>query len=119
MDLLQLDINQCDDKFNVPNAFKGTHKCDKKSSYVSYFYLSFFLSLLLSRLFSSYIHYFSFRFFHARCAALPCVAYMRTALAALIVRARERSLVKARLVINGQAAPGGAGKHNGDFQRRH
>ncbi|KAJ8675045.1 hypothetical protein QAD02_010831 [Eretmocerus hayati] len=33
MDLLQLDINQCDDKFNVPNAFKGTHKCDKKSSY--------------------------------------------------------------------------------------
>lgn len=35
MDMLQLDINQCDDKFNVPNAFKGTHKCDKKSSYVS------------------------------------------------------------------------------------
>ncbi|CAB0033910.1 unnamed protein product [Trichogramma brassicae] len=33
MDLLQLDINQCDDKFNVPNAFMGTHKCDKKSSY--------------------------------------------------------------------------------------
>ncbi|XP_012263569.2 uncharacterized protein LOC105690392 [Athalia rosae] len=33
MDLLQLDINQCDDRFYVPNAFKGTHKCDKKTSY--------------------------------------------------------------------------------------
>lgn len=33
MDLLTLDINQCDDAFYVPNAFKGTHKCDKKSSY--------------------------------------------------------------------------------------
>ncbi|XP_046734567.1 uncharacterized protein LOC124404468 [Diprion similis] len=33
MDLLQLDINQCDDKFYVPNAFKGTHKCDRKTSY--------------------------------------------------------------------------------------
>ncbi|XP_034938319.1 uncharacterized protein [Chelonus insularis] len=33
MDLLQLDINQCDDDFYVPNAFKNTHKCDKKTSY--------------------------------------------------------------------------------------
>ncbi|XP_015589377.1 uncharacterized protein LOC107265002 [Cephus cinctus] len=33
MDLLQLDINQCDDAYYVPNAFKGTHKCDKKTSY--------------------------------------------------------------------------------------
>lgn len=33
MDLLQLDINQCDDVFHAPNAFKGTHKCDKKTSY--------------------------------------------------------------------------------------
>ncbi|KAK9305101.1 hypothetical protein QLX08_003781 [Tetragonisca angustula] len=33
MDLLQLDINQCDDNFHTPNAFKGTHKCDKKTSY--------------------------------------------------------------------------------------
>ncbi|XP_015514944.1 uncharacterized protein [Neodiprion pinetum] len=33
MDLLQLDINQCDDKFYIPNAFKGTHKCDRKTSY--------------------------------------------------------------------------------------
>ena len=33
MDLLQLDINQCDDEFYVPNAFKGTHKCDRKTSY--------------------------------------------------------------------------------------
>lgn len=36
MDLLQLDINQCDDKFYRSNAFKDTHKCDKKTSYVSY-----------------------------------------------------------------------------------
>ena len=33
MDLLQLDINQCDDAFYAPNAFKNTHKCDKKTSY--------------------------------------------------------------------------------------
>ncbi|KAK4883692.1 hypothetical protein RN001_007011 [Aquatica leii] len=33
MDLLKLDINQCPDKPYVPNAFKGTNKCDKKSSY--------------------------------------------------------------------------------------
>ncbi|KAK7868072.1 hypothetical protein R5R35_005539 [Gryllus longicercus] len=33
MDLLKLDINQCPDKFYVPNAFKDTHKCDKKTSY--------------------------------------------------------------------------------------
>ncbi|EFN88130.1 Probable G-protein coupled receptor 158 [Harpegnathos saltator] len=33
MNLLQVDINQCDDKFYRPNAFKGTHKCDKKTSY--------------------------------------------------------------------------------------
>lgn len=38
MDLLQLDINQCDDKFYRPNAFKDTHKCDKKTSYVSLYY---------------------------------------------------------------------------------
>lgn len=35
MDILQLDINQCDDSYYVPNAFKGTHKCDAKTSYVS------------------------------------------------------------------------------------
>lgn len=35
MDLLQLDINQCPDEFYEPNAFKNTHKCDEKSSYVS------------------------------------------------------------------------------------
>lgn len=33
MDLLQLDINQCPDKYYVPNAFKGTTKCDEKTSY--------------------------------------------------------------------------------------
>ena len=36
MDMLKLDINQCDEKFYVPNAFKGTHKCHRKSSYVSF-----------------------------------------------------------------------------------
>jgi len=35
MRLLELDINQCPDKFYVPNAFKDTHKCDRKTSYVS------------------------------------------------------------------------------------
>lgn len=33
MDLLKLDINQCPDKYYTPNAFKGTHKCDKRTSY--------------------------------------------------------------------------------------
>ncbi|XP_011878615.1 PREDICTED: uncharacterized protein LOC105567942 [Vollenhovia emeryi] len=33
MDMLRLDINQCDDKFYQPNAFKDTHKCDRKTSY--------------------------------------------------------------------------------------
>ncbi|KAK0092795.1 hypothetical protein PV326_000562 [Microctonus aethiopoides] len=32
MRLLNLDINQCDDKFYVSNAFKDTHKCHRKSS---------------------------------------------------------------------------------------
>ena len=39
MDLLQLDINQCPDEYYVPNAFKGTHKCDQKTSYVSFIYI--------------------------------------------------------------------------------
>lgn len=34
MDLIQLDINQCDDDYYVPNFFKGTHKCDRRTSYV-------------------------------------------------------------------------------------
>ncbi|XP_014468491.1 PREDICTED: uncharacterized protein LOC106741225 [Dinoponera quadriceps] len=33
MELLQLNIDQCDDKFYLPNAFKDTHKCDRKTSY--------------------------------------------------------------------------------------
>lgn len=33
MDLLKLDITQCPDKYYVDNAFKGTDKCDQKSSY--------------------------------------------------------------------------------------
>lgn len=35
MDLVQLDINQCPSKYYTPNAFKNTHKCDKRTSYVS------------------------------------------------------------------------------------
>lgn len=35
MNMLQLDINQCPDDYYEPNAFKNTHKCDEKSSYVS------------------------------------------------------------------------------------
>lgn len=35
MDMLQMDINQCDDDYFIPNAFKNTHKCDRKTSYVS------------------------------------------------------------------------------------
>lgn len=33
MNLLQLDINQCPDKYYVSNAFKDTHKCDRRTSY--------------------------------------------------------------------------------------
>ncbi|XP_063371276.1 uncharacterized protein LOC134659537 [Cydia amplana] len=33
MQLMSLDINQCPDKYYVPNAFKGTDKCDRLSSY--------------------------------------------------------------------------------------
>uniref|UniRef100_T1JXN6 GPR158/179 extracellular domain-containing protein n=2 Tax=Tetranychus urticae TaxID=32264 RepID=T1JXN6_TETUR len=32
MDLLQLDINQCDSYGNTANAFEGTHKCDREST---------------------------------------------------------------------------------------
>lgn len=32
MDLLQLDINQCDSTGNPANAFEGTHKCDREST---------------------------------------------------------------------------------------
>ena len=35
MDIQMLDIDQCPDKYHIPNAFKDTHKCDDKSSYVS------------------------------------------------------------------------------------
>ena len=35
MDIRMLDIDQCPDKYWVPNAFKGTHKCHETSSYVS------------------------------------------------------------------------------------
>ncbi|KAK7069808.1 hypothetical protein SK128_015419 [Halocaridina rubra] len=33
MDLLKLDIVQCPNEFYVPNAFKDTHRCDRKTSY--------------------------------------------------------------------------------------
>ncbi|XP_026680578.1 probable G-protein coupled receptor 158 isoform X2 [Diaphorina citri] len=32
MNLLQLDINQCPSMYSTPNAFKDTHKCDRKTS---------------------------------------------------------------------------------------
>ena len=35
MDIRMLDIDQCPGKYHTPNAFKDTHKCDDKSSYVS------------------------------------------------------------------------------------
>lgn len=35
MNLLQLDINQCPSMYSTPNAFKDTHKCDRKTSTVS------------------------------------------------------------------------------------
>ena len=62
VDLLQLDINQCDDDFNVPNAFKGTHKCDKKSSYVRvkffYVYKHYIYIYILLLFFLSYLSYY-------------------------------------------------------------
>jgi len=33
MDITMLDIDQCPSEYHVPNAFKGTNKCDDKSSY--------------------------------------------------------------------------------------
>lgn len=33
VNLLQLDVNQCPSKYSTPNAFKNTHKCDRKTSY--------------------------------------------------------------------------------------
>lgn len=41
MDMLQLDVNQCPDHYYTPNAFKNTHKCDEKTSYVSTILLFF------------------------------------------------------------------------------
>ena len=35
MDIKVLDVNQCPGKYYTPNAFKRTHKCDDKTSYVS------------------------------------------------------------------------------------
>ena len=35
MDIKMLDINQCPGDYFTPNAFKRTHKCDDKTSYVS------------------------------------------------------------------------------------
>ena len=40
MDIRMLDIDQCPGKYHMPNAFKDTHKCDDKSSYVSTEYRS-------------------------------------------------------------------------------
>ena len=35
MDLLKLDVTQCPNEYYVQNAFKDTHRCDRKTSYVS------------------------------------------------------------------------------------
>lgn len=49
MDMKQLDINQCNDNYHTPNAFKNTHKCDQKTSYVRiqlYFLTKYFYNFL-------------------------------------------------------------------------
>ena len=43
MDIKMLDVNQCPSDYTVPNAFKRTHKCDDKTSYVSLSTLSLYL----------------------------------------------------------------------------
>lgn len=58
MDILQLDINQCDDAYYVPNAFKNTHKCDAKTSYVSVHVLKFYCIFFLNK----YVFYSVYRF---------------------------------------------------------
>lgn len=35
MSLMSLDINQCNQEYHVPNAFKNTDKCDKHTTHVS------------------------------------------------------------------------------------
>jgi hypothetical protein len=37
MDIKMLDVNQCNGDYHTPNAFKRTHKCDERTSYVSDF----------------------------------------------------------------------------------
>ncbi len=37
MDIKMLDVNQCNGDYHTPNAFKRTHKCDERTSYVSEF----------------------------------------------------------------------------------
>lgn len=51
-----MDINQCPDKYYVSNAFKGTHKCDDATSYVSH---SIFMIYLCGSLIC-YLYYFNF-----------------------------------------------------------
>lgn len=53
MSLLELDINQCPDKYYVLNTFQGTDKCDHKSSYVSWLFIINVLQLLYLQLFFS------------------------------------------------------------------
>ena len=36
MEIKKLDISQCPGDYYTPNAFKRTHKCDDKTSYVSH-----------------------------------------------------------------------------------
>ena len=52
MRLDEIDINQCPDEYHVPNAFKGTDKCDRASSYVRTLQLQFPRRLLNVRVFA-------------------------------------------------------------------
>ena len=54
MDIKKLDINQCPGDYFTPNAFKRTHKCDDKTSYVSiYKYSKNWTSFISKYFFSS------------------------------------------------------------------
>lgn len=61
MDMRQLDINQCPADYHTPNAFKNTHKCDEKSSYVSWQKESIHNKILKYFIFILYFSAFQFR----------------------------------------------------------
>lgn len=55
MDVLNLDIVQCPSEYYVQNAFKDTHRCDRRTSYVSYAYV-FWVSEIQSFLLLLFSH---------------------------------------------------------------